>query len=211
MDVYTTEEEQIEAIRKWWRENGKSIIFGIVIGLGAVFGWRTWQEHRITQAEDASALFQNALGALRSDSPDEAEAPATEIVDHYGGTGYAVLARLLLAKLAVDNDDLDKAAEQLQQALKQNGEATLDLAIRLRLARVRLAQQQYDAALSLLDTSDRGEYGPAYDEVRGDILAARGDRQAAMEAYRQAMLASQERSADTSVLEMKMDELGAES
>jgi len=31
LDVYSTEEEQVEAIKKWWNENGKSIIAGIII------------------------------------------------------------------------------------------------------------------------------------------------------------------------------------
>ncbi len=208
MDVYKTEDEQVEAIRKWWQENGKSIILGVVVGLGAVFGWRTWQEHQIARAEAASGLYQDVLKSLRADNADEAKTPATEIVSSYGNTGYAVLARLVLAKLAVGADDTTAAADHLRKALEQNSEATLDLAIRLRLARVLTAREQYDEALAMLKVNDRGEYGPSYDELRGDILALQGDKQAAYESYQKALTAGRARSTDTSVLEMKMNDLG---
>jgi predicted negative regulator of RcsB-dependent stress response len=208
LDVYRTEEEQVEAIRKWWQENGKSIVFGVILGLGAIYGWRSWTQYQIEQAQAASGLYQNVLVALRSDSPAEARAPAGEIVKNYAGTGYAVLARLVLAKLAVDADDLEQAAEHLQQARSLNDSVSLEPAIRLRLARVYAAREDYAQALAQLDTKARGEYGPSFDELRGDILAARGDDQAALEAYREALAAARERSADTSVLEMKMDDLG---
>ena len=63
MDVYKTEDEQWEAVRQWWRENGMSAVFGIVLGLGAIFGWRWWQTHQIEQAEAASGIYQTALKA----------------------------------------------------------------------------------------------------------------------------------------------------
>ncbi|MEX2523688.1 MAG: tetratricopeptide repeat protein [Gammaproteobacteria bacterium] len=209
MDVYRTEEEQVEALKKWWDDNGKSIIFGIIVGLGAVFGWRSWQDHKIAQAEAASELYQTILTSLRAEKPADAEAPAMEIINNYSGTGYAVFARLTLAKLAVEDDNYEQAAEHLEQALQMNDTRALDLAIRLRLARVHLARQQYDDALALLQVRERREYASAFDELKGDILAQKGDRQAALEAYRQALTAAQSRSADTSVLEMKMNDMGA--
>ena len=33
MEVYTTEEQQVEVIKEWWKENGTSVIAGTVIGL----------------------------------------------------------------------------------------------------------------------------------------------------------------------------------
>ena len=39
-----TEEEQVEALKSWWKENGKSLIMGVVIAVAAVFGWRGWNQ-----------------------------------------------------------------------------------------------------------------------------------------------------------------------
>lgn len=208
MDVYTTEDEQVEAIKKWWRENGKSIIFGIVFGLAAVFGWRGWQEHRAAQSQAASELFQDALGSLRSDSPDKAASPAREIVRNYESTGYAVLARLILAKLAVDKNKLDEAADQLNQALKTSDQPTLGVDIRLRLARVQYAQGDYAAALSTLKVKDPGAFSGGYDELRGDILTHQGQKQQAYDAYQQALKQYSKQGTDTSMLKMKIDDLG---
>lgn len=208
MDVYTTEEEQVEAIKKWWRENGKPIIFGIVLGLAAVFGWRGWQEHRVAQSQAASELFQDALTSLRSDSPEKAASPAREIVRNYESTGYAVLARLVLAKLAVDKSKLDEAADQLNQALAHSDQPTLSLDIRLRLARVQYAQGDYDAALSTLKVNDPGAFSGGYDELKGDILAHKGQKQQAYDAYQQALKQYRKHGLDTSMLELKIDDLG---
>jgi len=210
LDVYRTEEEQVEALKKWWDDNGKAIIFGVIIGLGAVFGWRSWQDHKIAQAEAASELYQNTLASLRTGQAEEAGTPAMEIINNYQGSGYAVLARLILARLAVNEDDYDQAAEHLEQAMQDNDERPLDLAIRLRLARVNLARRQYDEALALLNVDKRGEYASAYEELRGDILAQQGHRKAALEAYKRALTAITDTdSVDTSILEMKMHDLGA--
>ena len=194
MDVYTTEEEQVEALKKWWKENGTSIIFGVVFGLAAVFGWRGWQEHRSAQAQAASELFQDVLSSLRSDSPDKAASPAREIVKTYGSTGYAVPAHLVLAKLAVADNKLDEAAGHLNQALAQSDSPALSL--------------DYDAALATLNVKDPGAFSPGYDELKGDILASQGHAQDAYSAYQQALEQYRKQGTDTSMLEMKIDELG---
>lgn len=208
MDVYTTEEEQVEALKKWWKENGTSIIFGIVLGLAAVFGWRGWQEHKSAQAQAASELFQDVLTALRSNSSDKAKSPAQEIVKTYSSTGYAVPAQLVLAKLAVKDDKLDEAAAHLKQALKQSDSAALSLVIRLRLARVQSARGNYDAALGTLNVKDPGAFSPAYDELKGDIFASQGHAKDAYAAYEQALEQYRKQGSDTSMLEMKIEELG---
>ena len=43
MADYETEEEQIEALKDWWRENGNSLLIGVAVALVAVFGFRGWQ------------------------------------------------------------------------------------------------------------------------------------------------------------------------
>lgn len=208
MDVYSTEEEQVEAIRKWWRDNGKSVIFGVVLGLAAVFGWRGWQEHRAAQAMASSELFQDVLTSLRSDTPDKARAPAEEIVKNYSGTGYGLLARLVLAKLDVDSQHLDQAAGQLKQALAATSQTSLELEIRLRLARVQTAAGNLDTALATLDVKDPGSYAPDYAELRGDILARQGKAKQAYTAYEEAKQGYTKNGLDTSMLEMKMADLG---
>ena len=80
MDGYTTEDEQVEVLKRWWNENGKSAIFGIVLGLGAIFGWREWQGHVSIQAETASQLYQEALTAAGQNNVQQARDKANAIL-----------------------------------------------------------------------------------------------------------------------------------
>ena len=209
MDVYTTEEEQVEALKKWWKQNGMSVVLGIVLGLGAVFGWRGWQEHKAAQSQAASELYQQVLSELRAGDPDKAAPPANEIVKNYAGTGYIVPTHLLLAKMAVSADKLDQAAQHLGQALALSKSPALQLDIRLRLARVQAAQGKYDDALATLKVADAEAFAPAYAELRGDVLASQGHAGAARDAYASALEGYRKQGTDTSLLQMKIDELGA--
>jgi len=209
LDVYRTDEEQAEAIRKWWDENGKSVVAGIVLGLAAVYGWRGWQDYNIEQAEAASVIYQEMVVAVRdNENADAAQKTAERIISDYGSTAYALFARLTLAKLAVDENEYVIAEDHLRWALDNNQEDSLEHLIRLRLARVLIAQEKSDAAMTLLDVKAPGQFGSSYDELRGDTLNIRGEIEAARSAYQQAITKKRSLGNDISVLEMKLDDLG---
>ncbi len=209
MDVYRTDEEQAEAIKKWWAENGKSIVVGIFIGLAAVYGWRWWQDYKIEQAEAASEIYQEMVVAVRDDkNADAAQKTAERIISDYGSTAYALFTKLTLAKLAVDEKEYVIAEDHLRWALDNNHEDSLEHLIRLRLARVLIAQEKSDAAMTLLDVKAPGQFGNGYDELRGDIFNLRGDSEAARSAYQQAITKKRSLGNDISLLEMKLDDLG---
>ncbi|MFQ5659993.1 MAG: YfgM family protein [Gammaproteobacteria bacterium] len=209
MDVYRTDEEQIEVLKRWFEENGISVIAGIVLGLGAIFGWRGWQNHKIEQAGAASLLYQKMIIAERDDdNRDKARETAEKIVADYGSTAYAVFAKLTLAKLAADANDFDSAAMQLRWALEHTNEKSLEHLVRLRLARVVIAQGNYDAALKLLESGDPGQFESGYDELRGDIFTLKGKLEPARNAYQQAITNKRASHNDISALQMKLDDLG---
>ena len=208
MDVLRTEEEQIQALRDWWKENGTSAVLGIAIGLAAVFGWRAWQAHQIERAEAASAVYQQLVNALRASESDKAGKTAAEIRQEYPDTVYAVFAGLIQAKLAVDASDLDAAAGHLRAALQKNRDPVLKWEIQLRLARVLASQAKYDEALALLDAASAGAYEAAYAELRGDIEASRGNADAARAAYERALPLLRSSGANAGMLEAKLNALG---
>lgn len=209
MDVYKTEDEQWEAVRQWWRENGMSAVFGIVLGLGAIFGWRWWQTHQIEQAEAASGIYQTALIAASQGNHAEATQSAREIIANYGGTGYAVFARMIIAYAAVQERDYATAAEQLSAALEEADNPSIAHEIRLRLARVHIAAGNPQQAIDRLNVEPQGAFASRYSEIRGDAHAAQGNATAARESYQQA-IATALPSADTSLLNLKLDSLDTE-
>ena len=95
MDVYNTEEEQVEAIKKWWNENGKSIIAGIIIGVIAIFGWRSYENHTAMQAKAASILYEQLLVASRKNDTNNIRSIANNIIVGFarmGGQSIGIVA-----------------------------------------------------------------------------------------------------------------------
>ena len=209
MDIYRTEEEQVEALKKWWQENGKSIVAGLVIGFSAIFGWRAWQDHIQTHAEAASSEYQHMIVAVQQNDNETARKHAQSILDGYQSTSYARFAELLLARLAVEDKDYQKAEEFLQQVISKSSSDQIKHIARLRLARVFLSQDRLKEAEALVNTSDKGKFLAEYEEVRGDIFIRQGMTDAARDAYRLALANSEASEQDRAILQIKMDVLGA--
>ncbi|HBJ90109.1 MAG TPA: hypothetical protein DDZ21_09085, partial [Gammaproteobacteria bacterium] len=51
MALQAAEEETIEALKKWWQENGKGLVFAAVAGFAGVTGWVAWENSTASQAE----------------------------------------------------------------------------------------------------------------------------------------------------------------
>ncbi len=216
MSAHLTDEEQLEALKRWWKENGSSTVASIAIALAGYFGWQYWQTSQQTQAEAASAVYQQMIEASDVNAGETVsdESLATEshlagvLKSDFSGSFYAQQAALLLAKRAVEENSLDGAAEELQWVLDQNPEASVAALTHLRLAKVRYAQASYDEALSELGAVEPGAFASVYAELKGDILLAQGDQQAARASYQLALtsLLDAERGRST-LLQMKLNDL----
>jgi predicted negative regulator of RcsB-dependent stress response len=78
----------------------------------------------------------------------------------------------------------------------------------MRLARVLLAQGDTDGALAALELRTAGVFAPRYHELRGDILARRGEVAAAREEYTLALGGGDVGIVDANAVQMKLDALG---
>ncbi|MFN3882860.1 MAG: YfgM family protein [Nitrincola lacisaponensis] len=211
-----TEEEQLEALKNWWKENGRSLIIGLVVALSAVFGWKGWQSYTERQATEASWLYQNMVEAVVSEL-DENPAPQVETIQHLGNqlkenhakSTYAQYAALLLARVAVQLQDYDQALAELGWVIEQAKEDDLKRLAGLRRVRVLLAADQVDQAASALSGLTPGSFSAIYHELQGDVAYRQGNLGAAVEAYDRA-LAAAENLPTRPVLQMKRDELGSE-
>ncbi len=209
MDVYKTEDEQVEAIKKWWRENGISIIAGIAIGLTAIFGWRAYENHTAMQAEAASTLYEQMLVSSRENDRENIHIYADRIIADYNSSTYAVFATFMLAKLAAESGDLEKAEIHLRWVLENNSQTEFGHIARLRLVRVLIANDKLDLATNMLNINKPGEFVARYEELRGDIFVKQGKTKEAQQAYQKALTNIVATAGAQSVLQMKLDDLGS--
>lgn len=192
MEQYRTEEEQVEALRRWWDENGRSILVAIVLVLAGTFAWQGWQRYDAQRTASASDLYQQMLEAAALAQEGAATAApvsqlATQLRRDFAGTSYAQFAALHQARLAVLAGDLEAAEADLRWVLgKADGGSETALVAQLRLARVVAAQDNVEQALALLAPEAMGKYQAAAAMARGDVLAGAGRAEEALAAYREA-------------------------
>ncbi|MGB1800794.1 MAG: YfgM family protein [Gammaproteobacteria bacterium] len=206
MSDYRTDEEQAEALKKWWSENGKFIMAGVVIGLGAIFGWRGYNTHLEQQALEASKLYEQMIIASRDNDSENIAIYANRILDEYNSSTYATFATLMLAKQAAETGELAEAETHLRWVLSNSPQEEFEHIARLRLARVLIAADKLADAEKTLNTGDTGDFSARYEELRGDILVKQDKVDEARQAYEKAMLNSA--GGNNPLVQMKLDDLG---
>jgi FimV-like protein len=206
VDDYISEKEQIEQVRQWLSENGRSILTGLAIGLALVVGLWFWRPYRDGRLAAASEVYAELQTAVDNREQDKALELATRL-DGYWRTPYATQAALALARMYMEADEPEPAAAQLQKVVSGGHDDVLAEIARIRLAKVRLYQKQADAALTVLGTDSGTKFAPLYHEVRGDALLALGRSDEARSEYEQALATLEPGAADRTVLEMKLNDI----
>ncbi len=205
-----SEEEQVEKLKSWLKENGMSIVLGIVIGVGGLSGYRYWVHVQETTAAEASSHFSALLAALEAGDAASVEAHAETLGSDYDGTEYAMLAQLALARQRVEDGEFERAAQTLERVIGGAAQNPLGYLARLRLAALQLELGRLEAALGTLAADFPDEYAARVEELRGDVLGRQGDAEGAAEAYRKAQRADPG-PADAEFLQRKLIDLGIES
>lgn len=209
MEIYSTEEQQVEAIRKWWKENKWSVIGGVIIGIAVLAGGRAWVEGQHSYMESAYSDYQKMVQNISSGKIDEAEKLGASVLGQYSDTPYASLAALALANLKLSKGDLVAAESHLHWALDNTKQESVKHETRLRLARVFLADNKPDEAMKLLNITDTGDYSAAYEQLKGDIFVKLKKYDSARTSYSRALQESSPASPDRRSLQMKLDDLGS--
>lgn len=205
-----TDDEQVEKLKAWWKENGRAVIAGIVIGVGGLFGYRGWVDWQETTALKASSHFSQMVRAIESKDGDSLTREANILIADYASSDYAVIARFALTKNYVETGVYDQAIIQLEQIIGSVGDAPLGMLARKRLASVHIQRAAFDAALKVLDVEFSAEFAAAVEELKGDAFAKLGKIDEAANAYRKAQR-SLPGPADTQFLQQKLDDLGVNS
>ena len=216
MSVHLTEEEQIEVLKRWWKDYGTAVLTAIAVAVALYFAGTAWQEKQKTKSESSSAHYDQLIkllnvepGKTLSDADKaNAEHIANDLKEKDGKSLYAQSAAFYLAKSAVDAGNLDKAVTELQWILSSKPDVAIAQLAHERLARVYVAKAAYSEAEAQLVEEPSKAFASKYAEVHGDILKAQGNKDAAATAYKKAIETTDPQQQErTMVLQMKVDEL----
>lgn len=203
MEVYSTEEEQVQAIQKWWKDNGVSIIVGVIIGIAVIAGYRYWTQHQKSQSQLASEMYSQVLLGAKSDKVTLTDS----LMKNYSGTPYASLAALLLAKDNVIANEPGKAISLLQWVKDNTKDDAIKHLAQTRLARIYLSQNKIDKAEALVKGEKVAGFSATYNEIRGDIELAKKMPVQAKENYQLALEMLSPGDQRYSIIKMKLDDL----
>jgi predicted negative regulator of RcsB-dependent stress response len=199
------EQEQLEAIKAWWRENGKLVILAVLACALTIAAFQGWRYYRAQQSERAAALFMQLDLAERTNESKKVRDIAAQIVERHGSTAYAPIAALAAAKASFNTGELDEARKHLAWAAEHAKEDEMRDVARLRLASVLLDQKKHDEALQVLSAKPLDIYASLYADLRGDVLAAQGKAAEARTAYQTALEKADAKSQYRRLIELKLD------
>ena len=207
MADYETEEQQVEALKEWWKQNGTAVITGAILGIATLGGWRGWDWYQEKQATEASDIYFKIEEALAQNDTEALHTQADALRKQYKSTPYAVLATLHEAKVQSEKGNLDTAAQSLRWVIDNSSQDAVQDIARIRLARVLIADNKLDEATVIINSNLPQAYASLINEIRGDIFFAKGETEQAKQAYDQAL-----ESADASNVEylrIKRNDLGS--
>jgi predicted negative regulator of RcsB-dependent stress response len=187
VDDLLSEKEQIEQMRAWWAEYGNYVIGGVIAGALVLFGINYYQSSKLNTQLEASALFETLAEHVSNGDLDDAESVAAELETGYANTVYAAQSRLAMARLYMDKNRDQDAADELDELLAMSGADEVKDIARLRLARIHLYQDRAQEVVDLLEGQDNAAFLGRYSEVLGDAYAALGRVADAEAAYQTAL------------------------
>jgi len=203
------EQEQVEALKAWWKENGNWVLGAVVVGLLGFSGIKFWKSQQANHAAEAGKLYMEVLKQASSNDAKRIGDAADALVSRYGGSAYAPRAQMLAAQASLQSRDIARTKVQLQWVIEHATETGLQDTAHLKLASVLLDEKKYDEALQQLDAVHPESFAGLFADLRGDVLSAQGKVAEARTAYQQAYDKTDAKSTYRNLIQLKMDGLGS--
>lgn len=209
MDIYATEEQQWEAIKKWFYKYGNMLSWALIAVLALVMAVQYWSHHRTVVREQASEHYISLMMGFEKNEPATVSSKTDVLVEQYPKSIYTSLANLYAATQAASANDLEQTQKRLEWVLN-NGTDDLKPIARLRLMRLWISQSKFKEALQLTEGTKTGDFEGLMNELKGDILLKQANRAGAKDAYEKALALAPEEGMVGPLLKMKIQELGGQ-
>ena len=205
----STEEENTEFLSSLWDKYKYLILLSLVLLGAGIFGWESWSQNRLSNLQDSADMYESFVNSLNDDDLDQ-KVLADQIIKKYPNTLYADLVTFHLAKISVEEEDLNKAEEYLMWILQRHDSKwgsdfdPIEATARLRLARVLIANDNSNKALEIINESEN--MSSSLHEVKGDAEEKLGSYAEAKLSYLKALESNQSQSVEA-ILKMKLANL----
>ncbi|PVX83397.1 tetratricopeptide repeat protein [Paraburkholderia unamae] len=206
---YHDEQESIESFKAWWTQWGNATTWVVLIVLLALAAWNGWNFWQRRQAAEAAVLYDQVQQAASGSDKAMLTRVASDMEDRFGGTAYAQMTALAVAKSLYMVGDTAGAKAQLQWAADHAKDNEFRQIAKLRLASLLLDEKAYDQGLALIPQPDSGPFKGVVADGRGDLLSAAGKRDDARAAYKLALDSLPKSDAsERQLIQFKLDALG---
>jgi predicted negative regulator of RcsB-dependent stress response len=206
--IDTHEQEQLDALKAWWKDNRKWLLTVLVLVVGGYAALSYWRSYQGKQAADASILYAEVLKQVAGNDPKRINDSVAALVEKYSNTAYAPRAQLLAVQANIQARDMTRAKTQLEWVIAHASESGLQDTARLKLASILLDEKKFDEALKLLDATHPEAFVGLYSDLKGDVLAAQGKTDEARAAYQMAYDKMDSKSSYRNLIQLKLDGLG---
>jgi predicted negative regulator of RcsB-dependent stress response len=183
---HLTDEEQVEKVKAWLKENGMSIVAGVVIGLGGIFGWQFWDSYQVNRAADGAEAYDRFVQTAEQSQPGATAEALTGLNDEFANTAYSDFASLELARQQAESGDLESAMATLEKTRTSISDTAMQSVIDLRLARLLVSVGKFDEAGIIIDRLGSGAFAAEAASLRGQIAYMQGNREDARKALEEA-------------------------
>jgi len=204
MQDFETEEQQLEALKKWWKDNASSLLIGLALGGFSLAGWNFYQQTQYQHSTEASDMYVSVVAQAEAGAQIDS-ATVDKLAAGYADTPYAALSAMVVAKHELESGSVDQAVSRLQWAMANAIEDEVKSVAQLRLARVLISQKKFDEANELLAAKHSAAFDALYEELKGDMFVAKGELEQARIAYDKAIAGS---SSASRWLQLKRQDLG---
>ncbi|MBZ0104198.1 MAG: tetratricopeptide repeat protein [Sulfuricella denitrificans] len=202
------EQEQIDAIKAWWKQNGNTVLLSVAVFVAIVSGMQGWRYYQHQQTTQAAGLYENLQGAAEKHDAKGVREIAGQLMDRFPRTAYSPRAALQAAKSNYEAGDFKSAKAQLQWVMEQTKSEEIRDTARLQMAGVLLDEKNFTEALKLLESKHGSGFDALYNDLRGDVLLASGKSAEARASYKLALEKMDMASGYRSLVQLKLDGLG---